>query len=143
MSLRARRSRSRRPVDDRRGGPSGPPSAVREIDVSILRDTIARLIIEANYNIPIDILQALRDAIDREESTLGRRTLEQLVHNYEVAAAERRPVCQDSGVAVVMLEVGQDVHWTGGSMQEAIYAGVREGARGGYVRWLVSACLES
>ena len=104
----------------------------------MLRDTVARLIVEANYNIPTDILQALRDAVEREESPLGRRTLEQLVRNYEVAAAERRPVCQDSGVAVVMLEIGQDVHWTGGSMQEAIYDGVREGTRAGYLRWSVT-----
>jgi fumarate hydratase subunit alpha len=107
---------------------------IREINVSDLRDTIARLIVEANYNIPADILRALRDAVDREESPLGRHTLEQLVRNYEVAAAERRPVCQDSGVAVVMLEVGQDVHWIGGSLQEAVYEGVREGTRSGYLR---------
>jgi fumarate hydratase subunit alpha len=123
---------------DRRGGPSGPPTGIREIDVALLRDTIARLIVEANYNIPADILQALRDAIHREESPLGRRTLEQLVRNYEVAAAEQRPVCQDSGVAVVMLELGQDVHWTGGSMQEAVYAGVRQGTQAGYLRWSVT-----
>ena len=104
----------------------------------MLRDTVARLIVEANYNIPADILQALRDAVDREESPLGRRTLEQLVRNYEVAAAERVPVCQDSGVAVVMLEVGQDVHWIGGSMQEAVHDGVREGTRAGYLRWSVT-----
>ena len=104
----------------------------------MLRDAIARLIVEANYNIPTDVLQALRGAVDREESPLGRRTLEQLVRNYEVAAAERRPVCQDSGVAVVMLEVGQDVHWIGGSLQEAIYEGVREGTRSGYLRWSVT-----
>ena len=110
---------------------------IREIDVALLRDTIARLIVEANYNIPPDILQALRDAVDREESPLGRRTLEQLVRNYEVAAAEQRPVCQDSGVAVVMLELGQDVHWTGGSMQEAVYDGVRQGTQAGYLRWSV------
>ena len=110
---------------------------IREIDVALLRDTIARLIVEANYNIPPDILQALRDAVDREESPLGRRTLEQLVRNYEVAAAEQRPVCQDSGVAVVMLELGQDVHWTGGSMQEAVYEGVRQGTQAGYLRWSV------
>ena len=132
----ARRYPSRRPVTDRRGGPSGPP--VRHLDVSVLRDTVARLIVEANYNIPADILQALRDAVDREESPLGRRTLEQLVRNYEVAADERRPVCQDSGIAVVMLEVGQDVHWIGGGMQEAIYEGVREGTRAGYLRWSVT-----
>jgi fumarate hydratase subunit alpha len=108
---------------------------IRDIDVSTLRDTVARLIVEANYNIPDDILQALRDAAVREESEIGRRTLEQLVRNYEIAAAERLPVCQDSGVAVVMLEVGQDVHWTGGSLQEAIFQGVREGTKAGYLRW--------
>ena len=111
---------------------------IRDIDVSTLRDTIARLIVEANYNIPPDILDALRNAILREESELGRRTLEQLVRNYEIAAAERLPVCQDSGVAVVMMELGQDVHWTGGSMQEAIFEGVREGTRTGYLRWSVT-----
>jgi len=117
--------------------PAVESRGIREIDVALLRDTIARLIVEANYNIPPDILQALRDAIDREESPLGRRTLEQLVRNYEVAAAEQRPVCQDSGVAVVMLELGQDVHWTGGSMQEAVYEGVRQGTQAGYLRWSV------
>ena len=120
----------------RRGGPSGPP--VRDIDVSVLRETVARLIVEANYNIPADILQALRHGIEREESEIGRSTLEQLVRNYEIAAAERLPVCQDSGVAVVMMELGQDVHWTGGSFQEAIFEGVREGTRAGYLRWSVT-----
>jgi fumarate hydratase subunit alpha len=111
---------------------------IREIDVSVLRDAVARLIVEANYNIPDDVLQALRDAAVREESPLGRQTLEQLVRNYEIAAAERLPVCQDSGVAVVMLEMGQDVHWTGGSVQEAVFEGVREGTRSGYLRWSVT-----
>jgi len=111
---------------------------VRSIEVSALRETIARLIVEANYNIPDDILHALRDAVGREESDIGRRTLEQLVRNYEIAAAERLPVCQDSGVAVVILEVGQDVHWTGGSMREAIFEGVREGTKSGYLRWSVT-----
>ena len=119
----------------RKGGPSAP---LREIDVTTLRDTVARLLVEANYNIPEDILHALRDAVQREESDIGRRTLEQLVRNYEIAAAERLPVCQDSGVAVVMLEVGQDVHWTGGSFQEAIFEGVRIGTTSGYLRWSVT-----
>jgi fumarate hydratase subunit alpha len=122
-------------MTDRRGGPSAP---LREIDVTTLRDTVARLIVEANYNIPDDILHALREAVKREESDIGCRTLEQLVRNYEIAAAERLPVCQDSGIAVVMLEVGQDVHWTGGSFQEAIFEGVRVGTKSGYLRWSVS-----
>jgi fumarate hydratase subunit alpha len=107
---------------------------IRDLDVAILRDTVARLIVEANYNIPTDILDALRAAVAREESPLGRRTLEQLVRNYEVAAIERVPVCQDSGVAVVFLEIGQDVHWVGGSLTSAIHAGIREGTSTGYLR---------
>jgi fumarate hydratase subunit alpha len=125
-------------MNDRRGRPSGRPGDIREIDVSTLRDTVSRLLVEANYTIPADILDALRDAVLREESPLGRRTLEQLVRNYEIAAAERVPVCQDSGLAVILLEVGQDVHWIGGSVQEAIYDGIREGTKSGYLRWSVT-----
>jgi fumarate hydratase subunit alpha len=106
----------------------------RDLDVAILRDAVARLLVEANYNIPADILDALRAAAAREESALGRRTLGQLVRNYEVARAERVPVCQDSGVAVVFLEIGQDVHWVGGSLSDAIHAGIREGTTAGYLR---------
>jgi len=76
----------------------------------------------------------LKAAVESEPSPLGRQTLEQLVRNYEVAAAERVPVCQDSGVAVVMLDIGQDVHLVGGSLTEAVHAGVREGTRAGYLR---------
>jgi fumarate hydratase subunit alpha len=111
---------------------------IRDIDVSTLRDTVSRLLVECNYTIPPDVLQALRDAAVREESPLARRTLEQLIRNYEIAAAERLPVCQDSGLAVVMLDVGQDVHWVGGSLHEAIYEGIREGTRSGYLRWSVT-----
>jgi fumarate hydratase subunit alpha len=107
---------------------------IRDLDVATLRDAVARLIVEANYNIPPDILGALRDAAAREESPLGRRTLEQLVRNYEVASAERVPVCQDSGIAVVFLDIGQDVHWVGGSLTDAIHAGIREGTEAGYLR---------
>jgi fumarate hydratase subunit alpha len=107
---------------------------VRDLDVAMLSATVARLIVEANYTIPADILDALRVAVTREESPIGRRTLEQLVRNYEVAASERVPVCQDSGVAVVFLEIGQDVHWVGGSLHDAIHAGIREGTRSGYLR---------
>jgi fumarate hydratase subunit alpha len=106
--------------------------------VTVLRDTVARLLPDINYNIPPDVLAALRDAAVREESELGRRTLEQLVRNYEVAAEEKMPVCQDSGLTVVMLETGQDVHWVGGSLHEAVYDGVRAGTRDGYLRWSVT-----
>ena len=112
--------------------------STREISVTALRDTIAKLLPDINYNIPPDVLAALREAAVREESDLGRQTLEQLVRNYEVAADERTPVCQDSGLTIVMLETGQDVHWVGGSLQEAIYDGVRAGTKDGYLRWSVT-----
>ncbi len=112
--------------------------SIRELPVSALRDAIARLLPDINCNIPPDILAALREAAGREQSELGRRTREQLVRNYEVAADEKMPVCQDSGLTVVMLETGQDVHWVGGSLHEAIYDGVREGTRSGYLRWSVT-----
>ena len=102
---------------------------IREIDVASIREAVARLLIEANYVIPPDVLDALKTAVASEPSPLGRQTLEQLVRNYEVAAAERVPVCQDSGVAVVMLDIGQDVHLVGGSLREAVHEGVREGTR--------------
>ena len=108
---------------------------VRDVEVAALRDTIARLLVEGNYQIPADVLAALRAAALREESPLGRRTIEQLIRNYEIAAEERLPVCQDSGVTVVMLEVGQDVHFVGGSLHEAVYEAIREGTRTGYLRW--------
>ena len=111
---------------------------LRDVDVAVLRDSVARLLADINYIIPEDVLAALREAVVREESALGRQTLEGLVRNYEIAAAERVPACQDSGLTVVMLETGQDVHWVGGSVHEAIYDGIREGTRAGYLRWSVT-----
>jgi fumarate hydratase subunit alpha len=73
---------------------------IRELSVSVLRDTIAKLLPDINFTIPPDVLAALRQAALREESDLGRQTLQQLVRNYEVAAEERMPVCQDSGMTV-------------------------------------------
>ncbi len=107
---------------------------IRDVDVDLVREAVARLLVEANYVIPPDVLDGLRAAAASEPSPLGRQTLEQLIKNYEVAASERVPVCQDSGVAVIMLEIGQDVHLVGGSLTEAVYAGVREGPRSGYLR---------
>jgi fumarate hydratase subunit alpha len=107
---------------------------VRDIDVALIREAVARLLVESNYVIPPDVLDALKAAAGSEPSPLGRQTLEQLVENYEVAANERVPVCQDSGIAVVMLEIGQDVHLVGGSLTEAVHEGVRQGTRNGYLR---------
>jgi fumarate hydratase subunit alpha len=110
---------------------------MRTIDVQVLTDATARLLVDANYRIPPDILAALRAATLAEESDIGRQTLAHLVRNYEVAEAEQLPVCQDSGVTVVLLEIGQDVHWTGGSIEQAIFAGIRQGTSNGYLRMSV------
>jgi len=113
-------------------------SPVRDLQVDVLRNAVANLLVEANYNIPADVLDALRAAAAREESPLARRTLEQIVRNYEVAAADRVPACQDSGVTVVLLDVGQDVHFVGGALHDAIDAGIREGTHTGYLRQSVT-----
>ena len=113
-------------------------SSVRDLDVGVVRDAVSRLLVDVNYNIPPDVLDALRAAVVREESPLARRTLEQIVRNYEVAAIDQVPVCQDSGMTVVLLEVGQDVHFVGGSLHEAIFEGIRQGTRGGYLRQSVT-----
>jgi fumarate hydratase subunit alpha len=113
---------------------ASPGTRLRELNVAVLRDTVAHLVVEANYRIPPDVLDALRAAVAHEQSPLGRRTLEQLVRNYEIAAAERLPVCQDSGVTVVLLETGQDVHWVGGNVHAAIDDGIRDGTARGYLR---------
>ena len=110
----------------------------RDLDVASVREAIVHLLVESNYQIPADVLAALRDAAQRDESPLARRTLDQIIRNYEIAAEERLPVCQDSGVTVVMLEVGQDVHFVGGSLHESVYEAIREGTRVGYLRWSVA-----
>ena len=107
---------------------------MRTIDVAVLTETTARLLVDANYRIPPDILTALRAAVGAEESEIGRQTLVHLIDNYEVAAAEGLPVCQDSGMTVVLLETGQDVHWIGGSVEQAIFTGIASGTSNGFLR---------
>lgn len=109
-------------------------NSVRDVDVAVVRDAVSRLLVDINHNIPSDVLDGLRAAAEREASPLARRTLEQIVRNYDVASEERVPVCQDSGVTVVFLHVGQDVHFVGGSLHQAIDEGIRDGTRAGFLR---------
>src|SRR5690606_37191835 len=99
-----------------------------------IRQAVADLLVEANYRVGDDVLDALRQAAAEEQSPLGRDILEQLVANYELARAERVPACQDTGLTIVFLEVGQDVHLVGGDLREALNAGMREEPRAGYLR---------
>lgn len=107
---------------------------MRQVPVERVRQEVARLLREANYELPADVAAALEEARAREESPVGRRVLEELAENARIAREEGIPLCQDTGFAVVFLEVGQDVHLVGGSLTEAVNAGVRDAYVGGYLR---------
>jgi len=107
---------------------------MREIGYQEIVDTVARLSMEANYYLGEDLLAALRRAKEQEESPLGREVLDQILENARVAAEERMPLCQDTGMTVVYLELGQEVHLVGGDLAGAVNEGVRQGYEEGYLR---------
>jgi len=107
---------------------------VRELDVAEITAAVRDLCITANYDLPVDVYEALKAAQEVEESPVGREVLAQLVENADIAAADRVPICQDTGLAVIFAEVGQDVHLTGGDFEEAVHEGVRRGYGEGYLR---------
>ncbi|MDW8103343.1 MAG: fumarate hydratase, partial [Anaerolineae bacterium] len=100
---------------------------MREIHCNIITDTVARLCQEANFFLGEDVIKTLEDALAREESPLGKEIISQILENSRVAAQEKLPLCQDTGLAVIFLELGQDVHIIGGNLYEAINEGVRRG----------------
>ena len=107
---------------------------MKEIHVNTVTETVARLCQEANFFLGEDVLKALREARDNEESPLARGTLEQILENADIAAKERLPLCQDCGSTVVLLGVGQEVHINGGELYAAVEEGVRQGYEQGYLR---------
>jgi fumarate hydratase subunit alpha len=107
---------------------------VREIDVHEVTGAVAQLFSEANFYLPDDVLEALRKARDEEESPVARDVLDNILKNSEIAASEQIPLCQDCGVAVVFLELGQDVHIKGGDLYQAVNDGVRRAYDEGYLR---------
>ena len=107
---------------------------MREIAADDVTETVARLCQEADFDIPEDVLDALKKYRDAEESPLGRQVLDQILENDSIAANEKIPICQDCGTAVVFLELGQDVHITGGELNIAVEKGVRQGYEAGYLR---------
>ena len=107
---------------------------MRIIHVSQIIEAVARLCQEANFNLPQDVSRALKTALQREESELGREIIRQILENAEIAARERVPICQDCGMAVLFVEMGQDVRIEGGGLEEAINEGVRRGYSEGYLR---------
>lgn len=107
---------------------------MREIQVSEVAVLVRKLCIDANYYLPADIRQAFVDGRAREESPLGREIFDQMLENCDLARANAVPVCQDTGMAVVFAEVGQEVHLAGGDFEAAVNEGVHQGYLDGYLR---------
>ena len=112
---------------------------MRELDVSVIRDTVARLCIEANTCLPEDVKAAIREFQEKEEWAIARGVLDKIVENFHIAEEENVPICQDTGMACVFLEVGQEVHFVGGNLYDAVNEGVRRGYTEGYLRKSVVA----
>ena len=93
---------------------------LREIQASTITDVVERLCVEANEHLPEDIKEAIRSCRAREDWDIAGNVLDQIIENYEIADRECVPVCQDTGMACVFLEIGQDVHITEGDLAEAV-----------------------
>ena len=107
---------------------------MKNIQVSEIARNIKEMCIEVNHQLSKGMEKLLSEAVKKEESPLGKQILGQLEENLVIAREDRIPICQDTGMAVVFLEVGQEVHFEGGSLEEAVNEGVREGYQEGYLR---------
>lgn len=107
---------------------------MREIEVSQITEAVERLCVLANEHLPEDVKCAIRDCRAREDGAIARGVLDNIIENFEIADQEEVPICQDTGMACVFLEIGQDVHLTGGALSEAVDEGVRRGYAKGYLR---------
>ena len=107
---------------------------MREIDVKLITEKVRDLCIQANTDLGEDVLRAFDRAIKQEESPVAIDILKELKENARIAKEEKVPICQDTGFAVVFVDLGQDVHLVGGNLKEAIAEGVRQGYRDGYLR---------
>ena len=107
---------------------------MRELDAKQITETVAQLCKEAAYYLPDDVYEALKRGRETEKSPVGCVVLDQIIKNAEIAKAEDRPYCQDTGMTIVFLEVGQDLHITGGLLEDAVNAGIAKGYTEGYLR---------
>lgn len=107
---------------------------MREIHISDIVSTVKKLSIEANYYLGEDVISKITEFKQKEVSDTGKNVLEILLKNYQLAASEKMPICQDTGIGVVFLEIGQDLHIVGGDLNEAINEGIRQGYKDGYLR---------
>lgn len=107
---------------------------MREINVSEVESIVSELCIKANRKLPCSLVEKIKNSPDGEKSPTGREVLCDLVRNIEAAESENIAVCQDTGMAVIFLDIGQDVHFVGGSLYEAVNKGVSKGYTEGYLR---------
>ena len=107
---------------------------MREIQASVITDTIERLCIETNQVLPDDIKKSIQACRASEDGQIACGILDNIIENYQIAENEQVPICQDTGMACVFLEIGQDVHIVGGDLTEAVNEGVRRGYTNGYLR---------
>ncbi len=107
---------------------------MRELDVKVITENIKEMCIEVTHFLTEDMKNVLDDSVTKEESPLGKQILQQLQENLKIAGDEMIPICQDTGMAVVFIKVGQNVHFTGGNIEDAINEGVRQGYTEGYLR---------
>jgi fumarate hydratase subunit alpha len=108
--------------------------AMREVDVKLITEKVRALCMEANTDLGEDVLRSFDRALEKEESPLAMEILKELKENARIARDEKVAICQDTGFAVVFVELGQDVHLVGGDLREAIFEGVRQGYQDGYLR---------
>ena len=107
---------------------------VRNVDVELLTKNIKEMCIKANHYLAPDMEKAMREACEKESKPLAKQILGQLLENLDIAGKDMIPICQDTGMAVVFLKIGQDVHFEGGSVEKAVNEGVRQGYQEGYLR---------
>lgn len=107
---------------------------MRTVDVSEVTRNIKEMCIEANYFLSEDMKEAMKRAADTEKAPLGRKILGQLQENMDIAGKDWIPICQDTGMAVIFMEIGQDVHFEGGFLEDAVNEGVRQGYAEGFLR---------
>lgn len=107
---------------------------MRTVKVQEVTQNIKEMCIEANYFLSEDMKKVFQQSVDQEQSPLGRQVLKQLEENLDIAGSDQIPICQDTGMAVIFIKIGQEVHFDGGSLDAAIHEGVRQGYVDGYLR---------
>ena len=112
---------------------------MRELDAKQITENVAQMCKEAAYYLPKDVYEGLKRGRETEVSPVAQNVLDQIIKNAEIARAEDRPYCQDTGMTIVFLEVGQDLHITGGSLEDAVNEGISKGYTEGYLRKSVVA----